>query len=64
MTVNELKEQLNKYDGNLVVNLRISGGYEMSGCSDVYIDLTPYSHITGIKELRLVLSNSHRGSWR
>lgn len=64
MTVNELKEQLNKYDGNLVVDLKISGGFEMSGCSEVYVDLSPYSHLTGIKEERLVLSDSPRGSWR
>ena len=64
MTVNELKEQLNKYDGNLVVNLRISGGLEMTGCSEVYVDSNPYSHLTGIKEEQLVLSDSAKGSWR
>jgi hypothetical protein len=64
MTVNELIGQLNKYDGNLVVDLRISGGFERSQCSEVYVDLTSYSHLTGIKEKRLVLSDSAKGSWR
>lgn len=64
MTVNDLKEQLGKYDENMVVDLRISGGFERSQCSEVYVDLTSYSRLTGIKEMRLVLSNSAKGSWR